>query len=477
VGFGGYRVGYHYWAERSYRAHFHAAQAARRSGSLTEAQREIQECARLQPDSPELVPERALLAAQQGEVREADTLVNSRANLDRGDLALARDALVRHAVREMERRDFARAYVQLGLCLRLAADDAAVQLLSARCARRGKSYVVAEKHLAACARLEGATPEVELEQMLLQVQQGRLKPAEPTLLSLVDQDHPDSLLILEALTEGYMLSARLDPALRCIERWLVCQPRSIQALLWRAALRERTGSFPSAAADYEQVLRLDPNHGPTRLHLAQLLLDGNRAAEARPHFERLYERDPDNPQVLLGLARCRRSDGQPTEAARLLDRLPRAAASDVVALVERGQVAQGLGRTQEAEQSLRRAVAVAPNDPAAQYALYGVLRKRNSPEAATVLQSWERLDRKVKLLEELKPRLLKDPENLELRRRVGTLCLETGRNDEGIWWLESIVLEGRADRNVHELLAAYYERHGQPDSAARHRRLAAERRS
>src|SRR5207302_212959 len=67
---------------------------------------------------------------------------------------------------------------------------------------------------------------------------------------------------------------------------------------------------------------------------------------------------------------------------------------------------------------------------------------------------------------------LKKPQDPDLRRRVGVLCLETGKDEQGRQWLFSALRINGRHAATHQALADYYKDHGQPELAAHHRQLA-----
>src|SRR5205807_1880967 len=141
------------------------------------------------------------------------------------------------------------------------------------------------------------------------------------LYACVEKDHPDKLLILEALTRGYMLTYQLPSAVACLNRWLNAQPNSLQALLWRGQVLRVRGQYEPGATDYEQALQLDPDCDEARLNLAQILIHENKPAEAVGHFDILAEREPGNVAAILGLGRCKAALGEVESARQIFDRL------------------------------------------------------------------------------------------------------------------------------------------------------------
>jgi Flp pilus assembly protein TadD len=86
--------------------------------------------------------------------------------------------------------------------------------------------------------------------------------------------------------------------------------------------------------------------------------------------------------VRLPLARVRRALGQSEEARHLLDDMLASAGNAVPALIERGRLDLDLKRPEDAERWLRRAVAVAPDDPDTHRALSDCLLARGKEAEA-----------------------------------------------------------------------------------------------
>src|SRR5262249_21291815 len=140
----------------------------------------------------------------------------------------------REAQRSLERREFDRARDHLARCLLAWPYSAEVPSLAAGPARRAGAYDDAKRYLKECQRLGGVAEALDLEKGLLRAQQGALAGLEGQLLSFVEQGHPDSVLILEALARGCLKTYSLPRAKHCLELWLEREPDNVQALLWRA---------------------------------------------------------------------------------------------------------------------------------------------------------------------------------------------------------------------------------------------------
>src|SRR5262249_12935486 len=151
---------------------------------------------------------------------------------------------------------------------------------------------------------------IDLERALARAQRGELARVEDYLLSGANKDQPEAVLILEALTQGYLKTHRLLDASHCLDLWLQHQPNNVRALVWRGEVKERRNSNAEAIVAYRRAVELEPDNEDVRLHLAQALIRSDQAEEAQVQFEQLQHRQPENSEVLLGLAHCRRSLGK-----------------------------------------------------------------------------------------------------------------------------------------------------------------------
>ena len=236
-----------------------------------------------------------------------------------GVQAIRAEYQLQAARRAVEQADFTAAQAHLALCLELSPQSAEAHFLAAQAAHRSGDYDKALVHLNACERLGWLSEAIALEHALGRAQRGDLAQVEDYLLSGVDKDQPEALLILEALTQGYLKTYRLINALQCLDLWLKRQPSNVRALIWHGEIKERRNSNSEAVEAYRRAVAVAPDNYKARFHLAQALAHSDQAEEAREQFEHLRQGQPSNPEVLLGLAQCRRSLGQTGEARQLLE--------------------------------------------------------------------------------------------------------------------------------------------------------------
>ncbi len=192
----------------------------------------------------------------------------------------------------------------------------------------------------------------------------------------------------------------------------VAQPHHALGVL---AERERRPDL--ASRDYYEALRVDPGFAPSRANLAHLLYDGGRYEDALLQFKRLIEVAPDAVEARAGLAATLLHLERVSEASALVhDALlvfpdsPELAILAARLEIRRGAFEQAVarlsplthehtdlavhalswlaaaelaqGRPSDAVHTAERAIALAPNDALASYALGVGLKKLGDPAAA-----------------------------------------------------------------------------------------------
>jgi Tfp pilus assembly protein PilF len=377
------------------------------------------------------------------------------------------------AQRALERRDFGAALQHVSSCLESRAESAEANFLAARLARMTLDYRAAGKHLRNCERFGGLREMIDLERALARAQRGELADVDQRLLGFVERGHPDSLLILEALSRGYLANFRLQEAQHCLEHWLEQRPNDVQALLWRGEIWERLLKVEDALADYRRAIELAPDRNDERLHLAETLIAARQPAEASLHLSVLAERRPEDADILLNVARCRRLQGKADEARGLIDRALSLAPKNASALAERGRLELEHGRPAEAEPWLRRAVALAPYEKAAVYALYQCLQQIGpSDEAEKYRKEFDKIEANLDRLSFVIRKINTTPFDPSLRQEAGMIFLRNGQEKAGLAWLASALQIDPLYPPTHEALAGYFDGSGERGEAAWHRELA-----
>ncbi len=379
----------------------------------------------------------------------------------------------RAAVRAAEEHDLGRAREHLARCLRARPGDGRALLLAARTARRGEAYDDARRYLDALEALQGLTPDVSLERALALAQRGDLRGVEDDLRAMVDDNHPDTPHILEALAGGYLatyqLSFMLDSLDLLRERW----PDHVGGCLLRGRCLEDLDRAEEALADYERAVELAPRSGVARLHLAGVLHQLGRPREAVASYEAALMLRPGDPTALVGLALCRHDLNDRDEAARLLDALLAEHPDHVAGLVERNRLRVRAGRAAEAEAGLRRAVALAPTDRAALRTLLLCLQAQGKEESGDVRRRLDRVEAALMRCRTLKTKLHPEaPPDPRIHCEIGMLLLSLRQDAEAVRWLQSALQIDAHFAPAHAALATHFEQAGRAEEARHHRRAA-----
>jgi predicted Zn-dependent protease len=386
--------------------------------------------------------------------------------LARAHFRKAHHALNRHAWSDA--RDHLQAY------LRRRPDDPTAQLLAARAARRLELLDEADEHLTACQRLQaGSSQALEVESALLRVHRGDLAGAETFLCACIEQNDPATVEILDILSAALILNYRVKDAQRCLDSLLQRQPDHFDALVRRSWTAQSLSRYPDGVIYLEKALSLRPDADNVRLSLAEIQVAIGRLADAQAHFEALRERQPNNPSVLFGLARCLAGRGHKKPAAQLLDRLLADHPNDWKALEERGWLEVELEHAAEGEAYLRRAEALAPPDLPLLVRLSECLRLLGKEEESRAYQEKAKrlkadFERASYLGDQIRERSPNDP---ALRHELACLLLRLGKPQDALHWFQTALDKDPLYRPTHEALAAFYDKSGLFEQAAHHRRL------
>jgi Tfp pilus assembly protein PilF len=379
----------------------------------------------------------------------------------------------RAAGQAIERRDFEEAHAHLALCLEIWPRSGETHFETARAARRAGRYADAERHLKICKELKWVPQATDLEYVLLQIQRGNLKTNEVIAVDWVKRDHPDSVLILEALAQGYLKNYDLIKAIQCLNLWLEKEPDTVQALIWRGDAFERMRRMDEAIEDYRRAAQIDPESDDARRLLGTFLVSSHHAADAAPHFEWLYERRPDDPAILLGLARCKHEMGQVEEALRLLDLLLGADPRNPQALAERGKLALQQGDRAEAEALLRKAADLAPYEQEIVFSFLLCLEQLGEVEEAKIWRArLDHIEADLDRMKDVMHQLRLAPQDPMLRLEAGKLLIQNGQDQEGLRWLDSALQQDPAHGATRDFLAQYFEKRGDLRRAKYYRRTA-----
>jgi tetratricopeptide (TPR) repeat protein len=345
----------------------------------------------------------------------------------------------RAAQSALERYHNPQAIRHLLACRRVWSEDADVILLSARAARRAGSYAEAQVLLDQYQKARGLDDAASFEQLLLSAERGVDLFAD-LCWRYVEQDHPGTPLLLEALTRGYLRQYRLIEARACLNRWFQSEPNNPQALCLDGQFHlDYAQARGAAETSFRRAVEIDPEHEDARLGLAVALLYAKDYSEAAEHLEYLRKRQPENYKVQVELAECWNSQDRVNEATQLVEAVLAKQPQFPPALSLRGRLAFKEEQYAEAETWLRQSVAGNPSDHLARYTLVQCLRQNGKQEEAE--EKWQQvlqMEEDLKRFNEIVTRdMLQRPRDPALHCTLGQLLLRGGHLEEGLRWLQS----------------------------------------
>jgi tetratricopeptide (TPR) repeat protein len=302
--------------------------------------------------------------------------------------------------------------------------------------------------------------------LLIPVQQGEFVN-EDLLWEKVRKEAPETPLIVEAMARGYVLTYRLGPALRCLNMILERDPASVEALAHRGWVYEHTGALTDALKDYRRVLELKPDRDEQRLALATILLKDS-AEEARREFERLLERQPDNPRVLLGVAQSYHALGLPAEKERPY--IETVLAKDPENSKALSILAQSVDNPSECEALLRKAIASDPANLDAHWQLYlCLLQQQREMEAAAQQERHAKVEAdKVRMAQIVGQELTKTPYDPNLYYEMAMIYLRYGKFDKGKEWLQRALRIDPSHQRARQAYAEYANKAPTPHQTTAH---------
>lgn len=311
---------------------------------------------------------------------------------------------------------------------------------------------------------------------LVDAQHGRLAQARPVLTKAFAASSAPDPMLDEALARVCIETYDFAHAGAVLARWAADAPNDPRPPLWHARVHLRRNAEPEVVVDdYREALRRDPNEPEARLGLAEQLERAQRNREAADAYDALLALQPDDPGGNLGAGRNALALGDDNAALRHLDRALELDPDSGLAHLERAKLDLRRGDPTSALSHLDRAVARIPSDPAAHYQRSLALKRLGrDEEAAREHDSFTRLQRDRRQLEELQEQLGETPDDSGLQVRVARWMFDHSFEDEALRWCQKILTDKPGHAETCLLLADYYTRRGETDQADAYRRLAAQ---
>jgi tetratricopeptide (TPR) repeat protein len=359
----------------------------------------------------------------------------------------------------LEKRSLAEAKVAFGWANFLWPWSPSVELAQAKTCRLSRNFVEAETHLNRCLKLwNGANEDVQIEFLLIRTATGEVDESSWHLMSYVDQNHPRSYEIMEAITAAYLQRLKYGPAYAMLNRMQILAPEKALPYYWRGWVLERMDNPAEAKVNYLQALEVDPSLVQVRLRVGEILLEDNRPDESVPYLEGLYAEFPSRPDIQARLGQLRFLQGRWTEARQLLESALPEMENDSPLLLHLARLDLQEDRPAEAETLLNRILKNEPTDTEAQFSLASALQNLGRlDEAKAALKLYQQKKQSLQIANDM----LKDEAQHPSRKpqtayEIGKVLIEIGRKQLGVYWLEQALDRDPNHGPTHALLAEQY---------------------
>jgi predicted Zn-dependent protease len=304
---------------------------------------------------------------------------------------------------------------------------------------------------------------------LARARAGKFADAEPQLLRHAARD-PQDVDVLKALAQGYLAAQKKLPAEDYLTRWLAARPDDAAALRLRLQLYRDQRRLELALADTQRLLELEPNNLDLLRQLAGRYFETGRFAEAEQTCLRSLKHDCKDPGMRALLAQAYRAQGETTRASEVLDELLGEDPRNPKALLGRAILYCDANQADRAIPLLQQFLEVDPRqERTALYHLSIALTRVGRLEEA------EKMRARVRQLQDAGV-LLGDSKtvlnNLELQLRTARALFVSGEDRKAVDVLAGVLRQDPGHASAHRLLADYYERCGESQRAAEHRRQA-----
>jgi tetratricopeptide (TPR) repeat protein len=307
----------------------------------------------------------------------------------------------------------------------------------------------------------------------MRIQLGEVDEVAPVLLKCVNEDHPESALILETLAGSYMNNLRYRPAIICLNRWIKLDPDAARPYHWRGWIHDRMNYAHEAMEDYKEALERDPDLVAPRLRLAELLIEkSNNPPMAREHLDILAEKHPERADVKARLGQCLVAEGRHDLARTLLEEAVESLPKDPLLLITLARLDLVQQRPERAEEWIRRVLKIDPADHEARYVLFTALQQQNRPrDAAMALADSEKYKALVQKVNDLLKLETDQPSSdPATAAEAGRILLQIEQERLGLYWLAQALKRDPNYQSAHKVLAEHYERKGDHENANLHRR-------
>ena len=308
------------------------------------------------------------------------------------------------------------------------------------------------------------------------VQEGKLADAEPLLVRAAELDGTDAEVIA-ALAMAKLGGTDADAADLYLSHWCELRPTEARPFQLRMDLCHRTARgmraptdrvrmMEIALTDGRRVLELDPGNDAVRREVVWLALHVGQHAEAEAECRQCLVVAPDDPWLNYLQAKILHARARRDEAASVLDPIVRTQPGFTDALLLRATLYHEADQSAQAVPLLRQALAQkgCPRRDCLYRLGLALAATGQEEEARKVMAEVDLLNLTWSITND------RFPNNPSMRVQIAEAMLGAGRADEANTELDAVLAAIPDFAPAHRVKALYYDRIGQPDRAAEHRR-------
>jgi len=343
----------------------------------------------------------------------------------------------------------------------LPGSNAETEFLRARIARKREQMGEFRRHLQQA--LDGGYPAelAQREQWLALAQQGQLNRVEQHLSSLLTDPRSDAAEICSAYVTGYLRLFRFPEALGLLGAWEKDFPESPEPPFLRGRISEYQGDLKEAIAAYERAVELAPAQRDIRRRLVAMLIKSRLTQQAAAHLQVLVSTGDSELETLEALAECRWQEGNLEAAGTIWNQMLQFDPENLRAKTGLTEYDLNQRRFAEALARARSLHLELPEDYSVRYLLARALQASGETRAASVLFDEVQLaERELAAVSEWIEKAQGDPDDLDLRLKIGLTLVKHGQFSEAAGWLRSVVDRSSGRSDAQNALAKCYTRLG-----------------
>lgn len=342
--------------------------------------------------------------------------------------------------------------------------DPETQFLLARSYRRMGEFTEMESHLSSSLELGLSPARVKRERILAEAQIGTVQNPGKTLSELLLSPQGDEREICRAFVNGLCLNLKFEEAIQVLEAWHADFPDDAEPWFQRGIIQMSQKRWAPAEEAFREGLNLQPDRLPMRNHLANCLFEQQKFEQAQNQYRRVLEDSPGQIDAMFGLARCRAKLGDPTEARQLFEEVVSRDATHQPARHALARLELESNNPAAAAEWLSPYLEEEYPLPETSHLLAQAFAKSGKLELAEeygrkFTEAQAHLDRLEELFDNIDA-VQKDP---DLRYEIGALTYRYHSREEGLGWIQSVLLSAPNHRQAREFLQAHSRQIGRSE--------------